>query len=136
MKRIAVAIGLLLLAGCASAEQLAVQDDATCQSWGAATGTADYAACRTALTQKRSADAELFSQRLSAAGRAMSAASSGIASPDQSPAFSSAPTIRATCFARGERTSGFNKLCAYDCLGSAHVITVNAASLCPLTVQQ
>lgn len=38
------------------------------------------------------------------------------------------------CMAAGERASGFNKLCYYNCLGSAHVVTQSAVSLCALSV--
>ncbi len=39
-----------------------------------------------------------------------------------------------TCFLKGERVSGMNKICYYDCLGSEAAITIGAAQLCPLTV--
>ena len=29
-----------------------------------------------------------------------------------------------------------NKICYYDCLGSAAAITIGAVQLCPLTIQQ
>jgi hypothetical protein len=41
-----------------------------------------------------------------------------------------------TCFARGEQASGMNKICYYDCLGSARAVTQSAVSLCPLTITQ
>lgn len=41
-----------------------------------------------------------------------------------------------TCFSKGEQTSGMNKICYYDCLGSAAAITISAVALCPLTIQQ
>lgn len=41
-----------------------------------------------------------------------------------------------TCFARGEEMSGMNKVCYYDCLGSARAVTQSAVSLCPLTINQ
>lgn len=41
-----------------------------------------------------------------------------------------------TCYARGERISGMNKICYYDCLGSAHTVTQSSVSLCPLSVQR
>ena len=41
-----------------------------------------------------------------------------------------------TCFARGEQASGMNKICYYDCLGSARAVTQSSISLCPLTIQQ
>jgi hypothetical protein len=52
--------------------------------------------------------------------------------------FTAAPTTRAavTCFKTGEKTSGFNKICYYDCLGSEAAITIGATQLCPLTIQQ
>tara|TARA_B110000503_G_scaffold42186_1_gene69121 strand:+ start:161 stop:367 length:207 start_codon:yes stop_codon:yes gene_type:complete len=39
-----------------------------------------------------------------------------------------------TCFKTGEQTSGMNKICYYDCMGSQAAITVSAVSLCPLTI--
>jgi hypothetical protein len=41
-----------------------------------------------------------------------------------------------TCFSTGEYTSGFNKICNFDCLGSAHATTIDATGLCPLTVDR
>jgi hypothetical protein len=41
-----------------------------------------------------------------------------------------------TCFAKGDYTSGFNKICNYDCLGSAYATTISSTSLCPLTVNR
>jgi hypothetical protein len=45
----------------------------------------------------------------------------------------SAPQV--TCYSQGERVSGMNKICYYDCLGSAYAQTQSAVSLCPLTVR-
>lgn len=42
----------------------------------------------------------------------------------------------ATCFLKGEQTSNMNKICFYDCLGSAAAITVSAYSLCPLSMER
>ena len=39
-----------------------------------------------------------------------------------------------TCFKSGEQTSGMNKICYYDCLGSTVAITISATSLCPLSI--
>lgn len=41
-----------------------------------------------------------------------------------------------TCFKTGEQTSGMNKICYYNCVGSAAAITVGAAQLCPLSIKQ
>lgn len=40
------------------------------------------------------------------------------------------------CFKTGEQTSGMNKICFYDCLGSAAAITISSVSLCPLSINQ
>ena len=40
-----------------------------------------------------------------------------------------------TCFKKGEYTSGFNKICIYNCLGSDVAITIKNTQLCPLTIQ-
>ena len=39
-----------------------------------------------------------------------------------------------TAFLKGEKTSGMNKICFYDHLGSEVAITISATSLCPLTI--
>jgi hypothetical protein len=41
-----------------------------------------------------------------------------------------------TCFKTGERMSGMNKICYYDCLGSEAAITVSSYQLCPLSIQR
>lgn len=43
--------------------------------------------------------------------------------------------VSMTCFLNGEQRSGMNKICFYDCLGSAAAITVSSVSLCPLTIK-
>ena len=43
--------------------------------------------------------------------------------------------VAATCFKTGERTSGMNKICYYDCLGSETAITISSIELCPLTIR-
>jgi len=50
--------------------------------------------------------------------------------------FSANPNIQkaATCFFKGERTSGMNKICYYDCMGSEAAITISNVSLCPLSI--
>ena len=40
------------------------------------------------------------------------------------------------CFSKGEQISGMNKICYYDCLGSAAAITVSSVQLCPLTIER
>ena len=39
-----------------------------------------------------------------------------------------------TCFKKGEYTSGFNKICIYNCLGSDRAITIKNTQLCPLSI--
>ena len=50
--------------------------------------------------------------------------------------FNSNPNIQKVvmCFFKGERTSGMNKICYYDCLGSEAAITISSISLCPLSI--
>jgi hypothetical protein len=40
-----------------------------------------------------------------------------------------------TCFKTGEKLSGMNKICFYNCLGSEAAITISAVKLCPLSIQ-
>ena len=44
------------------------------------------------------------------------------------------PVNAATAFLKGERTSGFNKICFYDNMGSEVAITIKSTDLCPLTI--
>lgn len=44
--------------------------------------------------------------------------------------------VAATCFSTGEQVSGMNKICYYDCLGSAVAITVRSIDLCPLSINR
>ena len=41
-----------------------------------------------------------------------------------------------TCFKTGEQTSGMNKICYYNCMGSTAAITISSVSLCPLSIQR
>ena len=49
---------------------------------------------------------------------------------------STAPVVTQTCFKTGDYRSGFNKICNYDCLGSAYAMTISSTSLCPLMVNR
>mgnify|MGYP001075606514 CR=1 FL=1 len=40
-----------------------------------------------------------------------------------------------TCFKKGERISGLNKICTYNCLGSDKAITIKSTQLCPLSIK-
>ena len=40
------------------------------------------------------------------------------------------------CLYTGERVSGLNKICYYDCLGSAAAITIKSTELCPLSIER
>lgn len=62
-----------------------------------------------------------------------------------SQAFSTAPinnssngasSAKTACFKTSEYTSGMNKVCNYDCLGSAAAITVGAVELCPISIDR
>jgi len=42
--------------------------------------------------------------------------------------------VAGTAFFKHERTSGMNKICVYDHLGSEVAITIKSYQLCPLTL--
>ncbi len=46
----------------------------------------------------------------------------------------SASKRQTTCFKQREWTSGINKNCVYDCLGSEYVQTMDAVSICPVSI--
>ncbi len=57
---------------------------------------------------------------------------------NQSPMPNKAPETRLAvlCFKSGERTSGFNKIGYYNCMGSTAAITIGAVQLCPLNINR
>lgn len=132
--RAILAATALLLGSCATADMTLV-DAEQCAAWGAPAGHQDHAYCMATLANKRAVDRAEISARMIAAGRAMQAAGGGYPAQSMAPN-RNAPPIRTVCYGRGEQTSGFNKICYYDCLGSRHAVTQNAVSLCPLTIQQ
>lgn len=44
--------------------------------------------------------------------------------------------VAVVCMKSGEQTSGMNKICYYNCLGSQVAITIGAVELCPLTIDR
>lgn len=40
------------------------------------------------------------------------------------------------CVKTGEEVSGLNRICYYECLGSTAAITINAADLCPMSINR
>lgn len=47
-----------------------------------------------------------------------------------------APTATMTCFIKGERQSGLNKLCFYDCLGSEYATNIASYGVCAPQVER
>jgi hypothetical protein len=71
MTRVTVLLTIpLLLAGCATAEQRAAKDDATCKSYGAQPGTDAYVQCRMVQQARRDAKPDA-GDAMMAAGRAL-----------------------------------------------------------------
>lgn len=60
--------------------------------------------------------------------------SSSLAHPGTLATVEPSKEVAAVCFKTGEQTSGMNKICYYDCLGSAKAITIGAVELCPLSI--
>ena len=57
--------------------------------------------------------------------------------PAPSRPFSQKPVqLAIICFKTGESISGINKICMYNCAGSAAAITVGVAELCPVTINR
>ncbi len=44
-----------------------------------------------------------------------------------------AGTAKGTAFLRNSYVSGMNRICLYDRMGSAYVITIGMAEMCPLS---
>ena len=67
---------------------------------------------------------------------ALSAAGAAMRDSPSTPGVSAAPRSGLSCFATGDRVSGLNRICAYDCGGSAAAITVGAGQACPVTISR
>ena len=99
---------------------------ATCETkYHLIPGTAIHGACVRAVAENPPNKLETFGLALEAFGEGLRRG--------QRPA-TNMPT--STCFKTGEETSGTNKICYYDCLGSAAAITISSVSLCPLTINR
>ena len=59
-------------------------------------------------------------------------ASPAIAGPTSNPADQ---YLAVHCPKVSEQTSGMNKICFYNCVGSMTAITIGAAQMCPLMIQ-
>ncbi len=42
--------------------------------------------------------------------------------------------VAGTCFKKGERISGMNKICTYSCVSGDKAITISSVKLCPLSI--
>lgn len=63
-------------------------------------------------------------------------AASGVSVPKAEKPAEKPVKLAAICFKSGEQTSGMNKICYYDCLGSQVAINVSSVSLCPLSINR
>jgi hypothetical protein len=52
-----------------------------------------------------------------------------------SAAFTAHAQARGTAFFKYSYTSGMNRVCVYDLLGSQYVYTIGALDMCPLTIR-
>lgn len=84
----------LILAACATPEQLAKQDDAFCTSLGLNFGTPEYAQCRIAVATDRSQRQQAVSQGLMSLGGAMMLQNQ---QQYQSPTYTPAPSLQTNC---------------------------------------
>ena len=46
------------------------------------------------------------------------------------------PQIAMLCFYDSQETSGMNKICYYNCLGSLAAITLGFADICPMSINR
>lgn len=85
--------------------------------------------------QQRGADCSQYSDMLNNAiqqnQRMMNMGSQMMQQPSNAPNGQSGGI---NCFKKSEWSSGFNKNCVYDCLGSEAVQTIGATQLCPISI--
>lgn len=128
MHRVLLVLSLAVLLGSCAAQFMAAAER-ECQAFGYPIGTSQYAGCVEQQYNQRVAAMQRAGQALSAAGAAGQQTYSAPA-----PNYSSPATM--TCFYQSEITSGFNKICSYNCLGSAYAVTQSATSLCAQTLSR
>lgn len=110
-----------LLGGCAQHFMASAQKE--CSAFGFTPGTADYANC---VQQQYQAGQSNYQQRLLNASRIMNQGSS--------PVSHGGGSAGGTAFLRSSYVSGMNRVCQYNRMGSAYVITIGAAEMCPISV--
>ena len=117
--RVVCGAATALLAGCA--HQFLVQAQNECSAFGFAAGTSEYASC---VQQQYVAGRARFQQGMMNASRSFSGA-------DYSSSYGGRAAGKG--FLKNSYISGMNRICVYDRLGSAYVVTVGAADMCPMT---
>lgn len=108
-------VALAGLSGCAA--QFMKQAQSECAAFGYPAGSSEYASC---VQQQYAAGQSNYQQRLMNA--------SGIVNSG-----SSTPANGGTGFLKRSYISGMNRVCEYNQMGSAYVITVEATDICPMT---
>jgi len=116
MKKIMFA-AIALLGGCASVQE---------HCGGFTPGTPLYENCAAEVSAYNS-------QRMMAIGAALKQTGDSMNSQQQY--YTPTPrTGTSGCYLKGEQISGFNKICVYDCMGSANATTIPSTSLCPISM--
>ncbi len=128
MRRALIAFALSFFLGSCAAQLMAAAEQ-DCQRFGFQLGTSEYAACVQQQYNRRNAAFQSGLQQMGQTGGGHTSAPT----PPQ-PYYNSPATM--TCFYRNEYSSGFNKVCNYDCLGSPYAITQSSASLCPMNLNR
>lgn len=64
------------------------------------------------------------------------AAASATTAPAVAEPFEPIAQAREMCFSSGEKTSGLNKICFYNCPSGEASITIGATQLCPLSIKR
>lgn len=135
------AAGFLLLQGCETVDYMAQSEQQLCMSYltlpsyniwqsdreqairARGINCSQYAGAAQARVQADQAFENTLRALNNQSGSTQYAPSGG-----QSGTYQNAPT----CFFKSEYTSGLNKVCFYDCVGSTKSMNVSAASLCPI----
>jgi hypothetical protein len=125
MRKLIIAVLALSLGGCAQQILQAAQQD--CAAYGHPVGTPAYAQCvQSEVARRQAAVQRAFQQQ------PYQNTYQPIPTRQNAPAQSTG----LMCFSKGETQSGMNKICYYDCAGSAAAMTVSAVTLCPLSIQR
>lgn len=121
-----------LLSACETVDYMAISDQQLCMGYLTLPDTNIWQSDREAAIRARGIDCSQYAQAAQAKVRAnqnLEQSLRALGGENYSNEYSK------SCYYKSEYTSGLNKMCFYDCMGSTKSTNISAAAICPTVIQ-